>query len=193
MRSLVVCIFVFYSYHANAGDMLEKFSSFYKELKAINSKPNSLGNYPLDKVSYAEKFSLNTPVFMPLKHSQFSFKPEYFQSQEQSSISLHYVHFQQKIPVSFFNNMKLVSGAGFTYFDSVDGLYGDRAALSISLGVETRFNLTQSTFVKLESRLFGTYFNEDKNLYCISNGCQLNVTDDFWLQKQVSLNFIYQF
>lgn len=120
-------------------------------------------------------------------HHKSLFKPGIFQAEDQNQISLHYLHFGQNTPLTTDQTTWLYSGAGFTYFDSESGLYQDDMALSFSVGIHSQYLINNRFSIHLDSKLYGTYFKEEVSNYCVNDVCQLNVDNDVWLQKQVSV------
>ena len=192
MRSLVVCICFLQSFMVLA----ENFDSYQNGNNPYFSEKSFAFFYsnPFPNLNHQHNNTLSTiSDFKKLTftHIKSLFKPAIFQKQNQ--VSLHYLHLGQHYPLSFDENTRLYSGAGVTYFDSENGYYNDDTSFSFSLGVQSNYQLKNNLTIKLDSKLFGTYFDGKNNRYCVEDVCQLSQSNEFWIQKQVSVNITYSF
>lgn len=126
-------------------------------------------------------------------HHKSLFKPEIFQTEDKNEVALHYLHFGQNTPLTADQTTWFYSGAGFTYFDSESGIYQDDMALSFSVGLHYQYFVNNHISINFDSKVYGTYFNDETSKYCVNDICQLKVENDVWLQKQFSVKVKFIF
>lgn len=191
MRSLVVCIFFLQSSIALAEKLADhnyaNIDTYEQAYSLFEAPPSSGIELALDSTKSIQSSTLK----LMLTHSKSLFKPALFQ--KQNRIALHYLHVGKNFPLSFSDNISIYHGAGLTYFDSKNGYYSDEASLSFSLGIQSEYILPNNMSIRLDSKLFGTYFDGEYNQYCVEGACQLNQSNEFWIQKQISLKMEYSF
>lgn len=226
MRSLVVCIFVLLSSHAQAVNTASNPINTLANPAAETLTSNDIIHFsPINSYFNLATLSNQSEISVPLfnKNQEFTFfsqtpfqrstytdtatyyhnlifthhkslfKPELFQTEDQNQVALHYLHFGQNTPLTADQTTWFYSGAGFTYFDSESGLYQDEMALSFSVGIHSQYSINKRFSVNIDSKFYGTYFDGQTNNYCVNDMCQLNVENDVWLQKQVSVKIKYIF
>ena len=226
MRSLVVCIFVLISSHAQAVNTAPNSNNALANFTAETPTSNdiihfsSINSY-FNLATFSYQSEISVPLFnkdeeftffsqAPFQRNAYSdtatyyhnlifthqkslFKPELFQIEDKNQVALHYLHLGQNTPLTTDQTTWFYSGAGFTYFDSESGVYQDDMALSFSVGIHSQYSVNKRFSVNIDSKLYGTYFDGQTNNYCVNDICQLNIENDVWLQKQISVKVNYIF
>jgi hypothetical protein len=69
----------------------------------------------------------------------------------------------------------------------------DETRFSINIGLASAIELSEHVSFRIDSRLYGTFFNSDSSLFCDVETCAVYISSDVWLQAEVSAGISYRF
>lgn len=87
----------------------------------------------------------------------------------------------------------LSGGIGMTYLSPDDNTLDDETQFSGNLGLNTRFELTKSLSLRIDGRIYGTFFDTDSAIFCNSDDCKIFVEGEVWVQSELSAGLTFKF
>ena len=110
------------------------------------------------------------------------------------ALSITYVHLGGNVKVSEgFMPVYVVGGLGFTHLAPDDALFGSETRFSMNLGLSTKAALTESLSLTMSGRVFATFFDSDKKIFCEGGACLISIDSDLWLQTELNVGLSYAF
>ncbi|NTS77183.1 outer membrane beta-barrel protein [Catenovulum sp. SM1970] len=108
-------------------------------------------------------------------------------------IDITYLHFGGRIwfPQKVVK-ISVSAGIGATHF-APDGDYNSETELSGHLGLGLAYEINEDWHLRGDARVFGTFFNTEKELFCGPEGCLMQVDSDILTQTDLTLGIEYRF
>ncbi|KGJ90718.1 outer membrane beta-barrel protein [Colwellia psychrerythraea] len=115
-------------------------------------------------------------------------------SASNTELGITYAHIGGNVPVSdgpipFY----VTGGFGLTHLAPKDDQLSDETRFSVNVGLASKIELTESLSLRLDSRLYGTFFNSDSAIFCDEENCAIYISSDIWFQTEVSVGLTYRF
>lgn len=220
MRSLVFCIFVFFScfswsslantqHHDKALMLSQELASDYLSFikpsifrRSDIFSVSQIDNYTL--YSHEKEFSLpflNNDSYLaivPQSQLSVSYNRVEVLSQQRSSeplspqsLFIHYFHVNERLSLTSSDNAWLYAGAGVTYFDSQESRADNYITSSLQIGFSSFYEFNSVSSLTFDTKIYGTFLG-NSHQHCLSENCQAN-KGDMWLQKHVSLQLNIKF
>jgi hypothetical protein len=115
-------------------------------------------------------------------------------SMQESKMKVTYVHLGGNVPLQDGTvPIWLSGGVGLTRLSIEEDSFSDETKFSANIGFNTRFQLSENIALKLDSRLYATFFDSDSELFCEDNKCTATITTDIWFQSELNLGLTYRF
>jgi len=115
-------------------------------------------------------------------------------SASNTGLGITYAHLGGNVPLSegpipFY----MTGGFGLTHLDPSDDQLGNETRFSVNIGLATKIELSERVSLRLDSRLYGTFFNSDSAIFCEVETCAIYISSDIWFQSEVSAGITYRF
>ena len=115
-------------------------------------------------------------------------------SASNSGLGITYAHIGGNVPISegpipFY----VTGGFGLTYLDPKDAQLSSETRFSINVGLASKIELSERLSLRLDSRVYGTFFNSDSAIFCDEANCAIYISSDIWFQTEVSVGLTYRF
>jgi hypothetical protein len=115
-------------------------------------------------------------------------------SASNTDLNITYAHIGGSVPL---NNellpLRLTGGLGLTYLLPNATQLDDETRFSINIGLASVLALSEQISFRLDSRLYGTFFNSDSSLFCDEKTCAVYISSHVWVQGEVSAGISYRF
>ena len=92
-------------------------------------------------------------------------------------------------PVPFY----LTGGLGLTHLSPSDKQLSDETRFSLNVGLASKIDLSERLKLRLDSRVYGTFFNSDSAIFCDAEVCAIYISSNIWVQTEVSVGLTYRF
>lgn len=128
--------------------------------------------------------------------TQLSTKQDSLYNNQELTVS--YLHIGGNLPlhqgtVPFY----LSGGLGVTHISPENNRWDNETKFSISLGVNSRIQPTDAIHLYIAARAYGTFINTDSEIFCSndnnSQGCNIKVNSEVWLQSELSTGVTFRF
>ena len=115
-------------------------------------------------------------------------------SASNTGLGITYAHLGGNVPLSegpipFY----MTGGLGLTHLDPSDEQLSNETRFSVNIGLATKIELSERVSLRLDSRLYGTFFNSDSAIFCDVETCAIYISSDIWFQSEVSAGITYRF
>ena len=111
-----------------------------------------------------------------------------------TDLSITYAHIGGNVPVSDGPLPIYVTGGfGLSHLAPKDEALSDETRFSINVGLASKVSLTENVSLRLDGRLYGTFFNSDSAVFCDVDTCAIYISSDIWFQSEVSAGITYRF
>ncbi len=111
-----------------------------------------------------------------------------------TDLSITYAHIGGNVPISDGALPILVTGGfGLSHLAPKDKALNDETRFSINVGLASKISLTENVSLRLDGRLYGTFFNSDSAIFCDVDTCAIYISSDIWFQSEVSAGITYRF
>ncbi len=111
-----------------------------------------------------------------------------------TSLSITYAHLGGNVPISDgLVPVYITGGFGLTHLSPNDDQLSDETRFSVNVGLATKIKLSQRVSLRLDSRLYGTFFNTDSAIFCDVKTCAMYISSDIWFQTEVNAGITYRF
>ena len=129
-----------------------------------------------------------------ISHYNSTFSESADFSASNTDLAITYAHLGGNVPI---NNdllpLKVTGGLGLTYLSPKASQLDDETRFSINIGLASAIELSEHVSFRIDSRLYGTFFNSDSSLFCDVETCAVYISSDVWLQAEVSAGISYRF
>jgi hypothetical protein len=129
-----------------------------------------------------------------ISHYNSTFSESADFSASNTDLAITYAHLGGNVPI---NNdllpLKVTGGLGLTYLSPRASQLDDETRFSINIGLASAIELSEHVSFRIDSRLYGTFFNSDSSLFCDVETCAVSISSDVWLQAEVSAGISYRF
>ena len=114
-------------------------------------------------------------------------------SASNTGLGITYVHLGGNVPISegpvpFY----LTGGLGLTHLSPSDKQLSDETRFSLNVGLASKVDLSERLKLRLDSRIYGTFFNSDSAIFC-DEVCAIYISSNIWVQSEVSVGLTYRF
>ena len=111
-----------------------------------------------------------------------------------TDLGITYAHLGGNVPISegpvpFY----LTGGFGLTHLAPKDSQLNNETRFSVNVGLASKIPLSENVSLRLDSRLYGTFFNSDSAIFCDVETCAIYISSDIWFQSEVSAGITYRF
>lgn len=111
-----------------------------------------------------------------------------------TDLSITYAHIGGNVPVSDGPLPIYVTGGfGLSHLAPKDEALSAETRFSVNVGLASKISLTDNVSLRLDGRLFGTFFNSDSAIFCDVETCAIYISSDIWFQSEVSAGITYRF
>jgi hypothetical protein len=129
-----------------------------------------------------------------ISHYNSTFSESADFSASNTDLAITYAHLGGNVPI---NNdllpLKVTGGLGLTYLSPRASQLDDETRFSINIGLASAIELSEHVSFRIDSRLYGTFFNSDSSLFCDAESCAVYISSDVWVQAEVSAGISYRF
>lgn len=123
--------------------------------------------------------------FTPVNSTLFSANNE---------INVTYLQVGGNVPLTYIPMpVKLSGGLGLTYLAPESSRFDSESQFSINLGLQSRLPINEQLAIRLDARVFATFFDSDSELFCSNQGCIASVSSDLWLQGEFTAGLSFSF
>ncbi|PKI12957.1 outer membrane beta-barrel protein [Colwellia sp. 12G3] len=111
-----------------------------------------------------------------------------------TGLGITYAHLGGNVPISegpvpFY----ITGGFGLTHLDPKDDGLSNETRFSVNVGLATKIELNERISLRLDSRVYGTFFNSDSAIFCDVETCAIYISSSIWVQSEVSAGITYRF
>lgn len=115
-------------------------------------------------------------------------------SASNTDLGITYAHLGGNVPISdgpipFY----ITGGFGLTHLAPKDDQLSNETHFSVNVGLASKIPLSENVSLRLDSRLYGTFFNSDSAIFCDVETCAIYISSDIWFQSEVSAGITYRF
>ncbi|WP_057832547.1 outer membrane protein [Colwellia sp. TT2012] len=129
-----------------------------------------------------------------ISHYNTSFSQSDGFSASNTELTITYAHIGGNVPISDgFMPFYITGGLGLTHFAPKDEQLSNETRFSINIGLATKFELSEHISLRLDSRIYGTFFNSASAIFCEQDTCAIYISSDIWFQSEVSAGLTYHF
>ncbi|MEI6893568.1 MAG: outer membrane beta-barrel protein [Colwellia sp.] len=115
-------------------------------------------------------------------------------SASNTSLSITYAHLGGAVPVAEGALPLYVTGGfGLTHIAPSEDELANETRFSMNVGLASKIPLTDHISLRLDSRIYATFFNSDSAIFCDIETCAVYISSDMWLQSEVSAGITYKF
>jgi len=111
-----------------------------------------------------------------------------------TDLGITYAHMGGNVPISdgpipFY----MTGGFGLTHLAPKDDQLNNETRFSINVGLASKIELSEHFSLRLDSRIYATFFNSDSAIFCDYDTCAVYISSDLWFQSEVSAGLTYRF
>ena len=115
-------------------------------------------------------------------------------SASNTSLGITYAHLGGNVlisaePIPFY----ITSGFGLTHLAPKDDQLSSETRFSVNVGLASKIELSERVSLRLDSRIYGTFFNSDGAIFCDVETCAIYISSELWFQTEVSVGLTYRF
>lgn len=129
-----------------------------------------------------------------ISHYNTNFSESNDFSASSTALGITYAHIGGNVPISegpvpFY----LIGGLGLTHLAPNDKQLSNETHFSMNVGLATKVELSERFSLRLDSRIYGTFFNSDSAIFCDVEACAIYISSNIWVQTEVSAGLTYRF
>jgi len=111
-----------------------------------------------------------------------------------TDLGITYAHIGGNVPISegpipFY----VTGGFGLTHLAPKDEQLSNETRFSVNVGLASKIPLSENISLRLDGRIYGTFFNSDSSIFCDEVTCAIYISSDIWVQSEVSAGISYRF
>ncbi|MCJ8318426.1 MAG: hypothetical protein MJK12_02255 [Colwellia sp.] len=111
-----------------------------------------------------------------------------------NNVAVTYLHLGGNVPLNEGNfPLWLSGGAGASLLAPDDKDLADELRFSMNIGLNTRYNLSDNLSLTFGGRVYATFFNSDSAIFCDEDICNIHISNDLWIQSEVSAGLVFSF
>jgi hypothetical protein len=115
-------------------------------------------------------------------------------SASNTEVGISYVHIGGNVPISpGFIPLYVTGGLGLTHLAPQDKDLNDETRFSMNVGLATKLELTDHISLRVDGRVYGTFFDSDSSIFCDLETCAIYISSDIWFQSEVSAGITFRF
>lgn len=115
-------------------------------------------------------------------------------SASNTGLSVTYAHIGGTVPISDgFVPFFVTGGFGLSHLSPEDTNLDDETRFSMNLGLASKIMLTEHIGLRLDGRVYGTFFSENSALFCDIDTCAVYLSGEMWFQSEVSAGLTFRF
>ncbi|WP_019027076.1 outer membrane beta-barrel protein [Colwellia piezophila] len=115
-------------------------------------------------------------------------------SASNTGLGITYAHIGGNVPITEGPIPIYVAGGfGLTHLDPKDNQMSNETRFSVNIGLASKIALSERLSLRLDSRLYGTFFNSNSAIFCELETCAIYISSDIWFQTEVSIGLTYRF
>lgn len=115
-------------------------------------------------------------------------------SASNTPLSVTYAHLGGSVPISdAFIPFFVTGGFGLAHLAPEDNELDAETRFSMNVGLASKFELTEHIGIRLDSRVYGTFFNGNSAIFCDSSNCAVYLSGEMWFQTEVSAGITFRF
>jgi hypothetical protein len=125
-------------------------------------------------------------------NSDFSQSDDF--SASNTGLGITYAHLGGNVPIADGPiPIYFTGGFGLTHLAPKDNALSDETRFSINVGLASKIPLSENLSLRLDGRVYGTFFNSDSAIFCDVETCAIYISSDIWVQSEVSVGITYRF
>ncbi len=129
-----------------------------------------------------------------ISHYNTNFSSSNDSSINNTGLGITYAHLGGNVPISdgpvpFY----ITGGFGLSHLDPKDNQLSNETRFSVNVGLATKIELSERISLRLDSRLYGTFFNSDSAIFCEIETCAIYISSSIWIQSEVSAGITFRF
>ncbi|TWX68661.1 porin family protein [Colwellia demingiae] len=129
-----------------------------------------------------------------ISHYNTNFSESSDFSASNTGLGITYAHLGGNVPISegpipFY----LTGGLGLTHLAPNDKQLSNETRFSVNIGLASKIELSERFSLRLDSRVYGTFFNSDSAIFCDVETCAIYISSSIWVQTEVSVGLTYRF
>jgi hypothetical protein len=129
-----------------------------------------------------------------ISHYNTNFSESNDFSASNTGLGITYAHLGGNVPISegpvpFY----LTGGLGLTHLAPSDNQLSNETRFSLNVGLASKIDLSERLKLRLDSRIYGTFFNSDSAIFCDAEVCAIYISSNIWVQTEVSVGLTYRF
>jgi opacity protein-like surface antigen len=110
------------------------------------------------------------------------------------TMSITYAHLGGNVRVSEGSMpIYVLGGFGLTHLSPDDAVFDAETRFSMNLGLGAKAALTENLSLTMNGRVFATFFDSDRNVFCADGACLISIDSDLWLQTEVNVGLAFKF
>lgn len=115
-------------------------------------------------------------------------------SASNTGLGITYAHLGGNVPISQGPiSIYIIGGLGLTHLAPKDNKLSDETRFSVNAGLASKVELSERVSLRLDSRVYGTFFNSESAIFCDADTCAVYISSDIWFQTEVSIGITYRF
>jgi len=115
-------------------------------------------------------------------------------SASNTELGITYAHLGGNVPISDgFIPMYVTGGVGLTHLSPKNDELSNETRFSVNVGLASKIPLSENISLRLDGRLYGTFFNSDSAIFCDYDTCAVYISSDIWFQSELSAGITYRF
>jgi len=129
-----------------------------------------------------------------ISHYNTSFSASDDFTASNTSLDITYAHLGGN--VSIFEGaipFYMTGGFGLTHLAPKENQLSNETRFSMNVGLATKIELSERVSLRLDSRIYGTFFNSDSAIFCDVETCVIYISSNIWFQTEVSAGITYRF
>ena len=92
-------------------------------------------------------------------------------------------------PVPFY----VTGGLGLTHLAPKDEQLSNETRFSVNVGLATKIELSEHISLRVDSRIYATFFNSDSAMFCDVETCAIYISSSMWFQTEVNAGITFRF
>ena len=129
-----------------------------------------------------------------ISHYNTSFSESSDFTASNTGLDITYAHLGGNVQVSDgVVPLYVTGGFGLTHLAPKDDQLSDETRFSVNIGLASKIELSDRVSLRLDSRVYGTFFNSESAIFCDVETCAIYISSDIWFQGEVSVGITYRF
>lgn len=129
-----------------------------------------------------------------ISHYNTSFSEAEGSTASNTDLSVTYFHIGGNVPITEgVLPLFVTGGLGLAHLAPKGVGMSKETRFSANVGLASKISLSEHFSLRLDSRLYGTFFNTQSSIFCGGESCAMYISGDIWFQSEVSVGLTYSF